>query len=672
MARLVIVLIAATPFLFWFFWRRRKRRGDDKRSDRGPTTSATADEISTAVIGVERSSDALRLEQLEKEVDENAGEEPDRKQAAVFDIATSIHPQQKSDASVPQKAESHDRSEVSGVKVVGSNPSGWNEQLAPEASDQILSSASSQASPEHEDSKADIGISGISGQYSSEKPAVSRTATVSPGNDVQMEHPVPENEVGQIAAQPFEDELTQTTDVVERAQRPEDTKEAFGEDIEKAPARYRPPSQKPPRQASAERANQQAERAALSGVAREIRVRLRFDRFGFCEIRLLPERTPDLDNEVEVKSGGLSLRLVAQEDWYEDLQLDDIGDRLRQGLELKGNLGDHRRARWLLSGRDIYVLASHPRASYFVSTNRLVLGRSHVVLCVVELLQQVEAILNEAGCQDYTKLDESHGVPSGWVGIRGVSPTKAIALDLGIDQFYALKPAPDIEIELEGGVCLRNSVWLAGYPPRIKLLGQPNGAEKVVIDGKQADRTAEGFLVVEGYNLPGQHSIYCEGLSCSCSYSIEEAPDSWQAWPAYHFAEADICGPLIQLTPEGTGRRVFSVPMSNPLLPGAEPGQIFQCSSRSVARWKGLVPFDVVWALPAQPLQSDKKTARILQYADAAVAPRRSSRKPGLAWVNAILDASRKGLRIENGSPESAVRWSDYKKAARSIWRAAR
>ena len=29
----------------------------------------------------------------------------------------------------------------------------------------------------------------------------------------------------------------------------------------------------------------------------------------------------------------------------------------------------------------------------------------------------------------------------------GVSPTKAIALELGSDPFYAIKPAPDIEIE---------------------------------------------------------------------------------------------------------------------------------------------------------------------------------------------------------------------------------
>jgi hypothetical protein len=294
------------------------------------------------------------------------------------------------------------------------------------------------------------------------------------------------------------------------------------------------------------------------------------------------------------------------------------------------------------------------------------------VLCGADLLHVVEAILIEAGCEGYTRLDESHGVPSGWVGLRGVTPTKAIALNLGSDPFYAIKPTPDIEIDLEGGICLRNSVWLAGYPPRIKLLGESTGTVRVLIDGKEAQSTAEGFVIVDGYDTSGHHSVYCEGLSCSCSYSIEEPPDSWEEWPAHHFPQADICGPLVQLTPETVSGRLFTGPMSNPLLLGAEPGQIFRCSPRNVALWKGYVPFYVVWALPAQPLQCNKKTARILQFANVPVALSKPGRKPALLWSNAILDASRKGLLIENGSSDSTARWGDYKKIARNIRRASR
>ena len=459
------------------------------------------------------------------------------------------------------------------------------------------------------------------------------------------------------------------TSPVERAAATNLVMQSVSTDAEESPSRYRPPPQRLPRQAA--RPVTSSSGRPTSDLALGIRIRLRFDRFAFCEIRLLPERMAEMDNEVEVKTGGTSFHLVAQEEWYEDLPFDNIGDRLRQGLELKGLLADHRRVRWLLTGRHIYVLASHQRASGFVSTTRLVLGRSHVVLCAAELLQQVEGALNEAGCQGYTKLDEAHGVPAGWAGLRGVVPSRAVPLDPGIDPFYAIKPAPDIEIELEGGVCLRNSIWLAGFAPRIKLLGDTSAPVKALIDGKEAIARGDGSLAVDGYDQPGQHFVYCEGLSCSRSYSIEEPPDAWDEWPAYRFGQAEICGPLVHLLPAAAGRRIFSVPMSNPLLLGAEPGQIFRCSPRSVRSWKGFVPFDVVWALPAQPYICDKKTARIIQFSQIPlVLP--SSKKHVLGWCAAILEASAKGLQIENASSDGMLLWKEYKKAARNLRRAAR
>ena len=187
---------------------------------------------------------------------------------------------------------------------------------------------------------------------------------------------------------------------------------------------------------------------------------------------------------------------------------------------------------------------------------RLLLGRSHVVLCVNSLVGEVETVLKEAGCQGYSKLDEAHGLPDGWAGFRSVSPTNAITVETGIsDPFYAVKPASDIEIEFEAGVRLRNSVWLAGYPPTIKLFGQPGAGIKALIDGKEAVPAEGGSLVVDGYGLPGSHSVYCGGVSRS--YSVEEPPDSWEAWPAYQFGEAKICGALVQLPAEDAGRPSF-------------------------------------------------------------------------------------------------------------------
>jgi hypothetical protein len=451
---------------------------------------------------------------------------------------------------------------------------------------------------------------------------------------------------------------------------PEPAEEHFDDGTQKTLSRYRPPVQKPPRPAPTPPVDRTTARGSSSEVTLEIRVRLTLDRFYFCTVTFLPGRTAELNDDVVVKLDTASLQLVAQEDWYQDLSFSETGRYLRDGFELKGVLSDQRQARWLLKGRDVYVLAFHPRANGFVSATRLLLGRSHVVLCVSNLVGEVETVLKEAGCQGYSKLDETQGLPDGWAGFRGVSPTSAIAVETGIsDPFYAIKPASDIEIEFEAGVRLRNSVWLAGYPPKIKLFGQPGAGIKALIDGKEALPAEDGSLVVDGYGLPGSHSVYCGGVSRS--YSVEEPPDSWEAWPAYQFGEAKICGALVQLPPEEAGRPAFTVPMSNPLLIGAEPGQVFRCSARSVALWRGFVPFDVVWALPAQPLTCNKKFARILQFADKPLMPLRAGIRP-LVWCSAILDASRKGLRIEGGSAQSAERWTEYKKTARSIWRSRR
>ena len=479
------------------------------------------------------------------------------------------------------------------------------------------------------------------------------------------ETPIPSIEA---AADGTSDATTKAEEL--RAQNAEDRN---AEQAEMVPVRYRPPRQRPPRQSGLAGGEKKTRGTGLAqSAAMEIRVRLTFDRFGFASLGFLPERVPDLDEEIEVTDGKAHLQMVAQENWYQDLQFPDAGERMSHGIELRGLLSDHRLLRWRLSGRDIYVLAGHPLANGFVSAPRLLLGRTDVVLCTDVLASEVETVLGEAGCRGYSKFGEAQGLPAGWTGFRGVRPAKAIALELGSDPFYAVKPAPDIQIELEGGVCVRNSVWLAGYPPRIKLFGETQVAVKVLIDGKESQKTSEGCLTASGYDLAGEHSVYCAGLSCSRAYSIEEPEESWDSWAAYSFSEADICGPLVQVKEHATHKVPISVPMSNPLLIGCEAGQVFQCSSRKAANWKGFVPFQVAWALPAQPLTCDKKTARILQFSAARpVLPERPAKSES-RWCNAILDAARKGLRIDNGSGDSSACWAAYKKVAQNIRRGRR
>jgi hypothetical protein len=169
MTLLVIVLITATPFVFWFFRRRTKRRSDEERSENRPTISnPIADEINTAVIGVERSPDRPPLEQTEEELGEDARGEPESKQPAAFEVVSSAQRQQELDASALQKTESHHRDEANGAKLIEDDPARSNEQLA--NSDHVVPPTSNQTSLEDEKPRADIGIFGISGQYSSEKP----------------------------------------------------------------------------------------------------------------------------------------------------------------------------------------------------------------------------------------------------------------------------------------------------------------------------------------------------------------------------------------------------------------------------------------------------------------------------------------------------------------------
>jgi hypothetical protein len=436
--------------------------------------------------------------------------------------------------------------------------------------------------------------------------------------------------------------------------------------------RYRPPTQKSPRTASTRTRSEEPNGKRSSESALDIFVHLTFDRSSFCTIGFLPKLAPELGEEVDAMSGKEAWRLLAQEDWYQDIQPEDMGDRLRYGIELRAMSADQRPVRWQLKGRDFCVLAGHPRASGYLSTPRLLLGRTDVVLCINEMASEVESVLAAAGCEGYTKIGESLGVPAGWVGFRGVLPTKALSLDSEVDQLYALKPAPDIEIDFEGGIRLRNSIWLAGYPPQIKLYGQTNSAGRILIDGKEAERSADGSLIADGYDQVGDHSVYCEGQSRSRTYSVEAPPDSWDRWTSYRLERDSVCGPLVQLESKGVVSKPITIPMSNPVLVGSEPGQIFQCSARSVGRWRGFVPFDVVWALPAQPFTSDKRTARIIQFADKPIAPVNLETKRTVSWCNAILDASRKGLRIESDYSDSSVRWREYRNAARKLQRARR
>jgi hypothetical protein len=241
--------------------------------------------------------------------------------------------------------------------------------VEPQVAVQALTAAPDNASPQETVPLAQISADVLVLEPKSTTPAVAESGDERPRDEAILKT--------------ADDDLRQDI-----AQRPEE--------IARELPRYRPPVQKTPQPAREKARTVSEDRAASSTsstIELGIRVHLTFDRIGISSIGLLPERTAGLDSEVPVKLGGKPFLLLGQDDWYEDLYPEDAGVYLRNGVELKAVLAGERRVRWLLSGRDLYVLASSKLARGFVSTNRLALGRSHVVLCAAELLEKTEALL---------------------------------------------------------------------------------------------------------------------------------------------------------------------------------------------------------------------------------------------------------------------------------------
>ena len=417
-----------------------------------------------------------------------------------------------------------------------------------------------------------------------------------------------------------------------------------------------------------------------------IQVRLIFERGGYCSVSLLPQRLRGLPEQLVVSNQGGDVELVALEDqWYQDVVPANLGDLLRNGIVWKDS--DTGR-KWLLRGREVFVLAHGSSHRGFVSCPKLSLGRSHLVLCTATILGPVEDALRAAGCDHWSQLGEDDGAPSGWRVLREVVPQKAVPLSANDDILNILRPLPEIEIALEGGIRLAYNTWLLGYPPAILLYGDRERNEKVLIDGLEASASEDDGYTAPGWDIQGHHQVFCSNINRR--YSLVRSQENWSYWPANSCAldssqgderRFEFCGPLVRpvaIDGRTYQRRVVSVPATNPVLLGAGSGEIFFARSRPdvrAAQCLGLPPFDPVWALPHEPLRCDKRTNRILLVGDPAAGDINASREPAgsdrdiKGWCSLILDANRKGLSVEPSSPATDHLWLQYKRVARRIWR---
>jgi hypothetical protein len=473
----------------------------------------------------------------------------------------------------------------------------------------------------------------------------------------------------------------------------------------RAPARRRAPQYRPPSGAASvsRQPPTAARRDGLGANGEEetatttrglpIEVRVLFVRGGCCRVTLLPKRRAGCPEECVASSmNGEALELVAlEEEWYQDVVPENLDTILRDGtVWATPDNGQE----WTLAGREIFVLAAGTTHRGFVSCPRLTLGREHVVLCKTTRLVDVEGALESAGCARPTVLRSEDGTPLGWGLVsdvdragqpRGLVPTVAVSIKDGGDILDVLRPLPEIEISLEGGVPLGYSSWLAGFPPAVRVRGDAQHVQHVLIDGNEATLEDNGTFSAPGWDDPGTHQVWCSNMSRG--YSLVRLERSWEHWPAYVFSSAGgnrlgICGPLVRpLAAEDIlgavtgGFEAGSVPHNNPILLGAIPGQVFVAIARRDvrgARCLACPPFEPVWALPAHSLRCDKASCRILlmDSPDSAATPGGVGAGQVSQWCSLILDASRKGLSVEPA--EGRELWNQYRRFARNLWKKTR
>lgn len=423
-----------------------------------------------------------------------------------------------------------------------------------------------------------------------------------------------------------------------------------------------------------------------------LELRIQFDRTGFCNIALLPRRASSSPECLTIVGPTRDHELVAlQDEWYADVTPDELPGILEEGVrwidqdEARGYV-------WTLTGRDVFVLSARNDISGFITRPCLELGREHVVLCRASIRSEVASAITAVGGDTNDEIGESLGVPQGWTMFRHVTPERAVESPPSADILNALRPLPNVRIEFEGGIRLKRTEWLEGYPPKIRVYGL-GAAAAVQIDGEAALCDAEGTYNTPSSSSLGKHSVWCQGKSRS--YTIAPFVASWSPWKAFTVpvsakpqSTLSICGPLVRVDAKAeSGIFPLSVPETNTVIVGANPGEF--SIARRASSLRGLpciasTSFRAVWALPDNPLGCDKQRIRVLFVggeSDHDVGPLSShaprttqehaprTTQEAIKWSRAILDSGRKGLTLEPESEEIRRLWRTYKRLARTIWR---
>lgn len=446
-------------------------------------------------------------------------------------------------------------------------------------------------------------------------------------------------------------------------------------------ADYRPLSPVSPTGPSRPRRPANIRPAPNTNVDLRLRMQLVFGRGGGVRtLALVPDRREGMPDEVEITGMQGELCLTEPlENCYQSVPLVDAGNALRHGVEWLGNV-DERHWRWVLTRRELYVLAPGEEfgLSGFVSTARLLLNARHVVLAMAHLRNEVLSALAETGsATPEVNDDTTPGVPSGWLLFRDFTPTRAVPMRDDAHILNALCPLPDIEPHFVGGIRLERRTWLAGFPPRIHFTGALGDDFRPMIDGQPAQPATDGAFEAPCWDSTGEHRLWF-GSQIE-TYALRTMDERWEPWRAHDFgAGTAICGAMTH-PPAEVHRQQVQVPVTNPLLLGARPGEVFHCHPPNDGRCESvrtLVPFAPVWALPFGPSHADKQSARILLFHPTEPVidiqlPRgnRTTRHALVAWIQAIRQAECKGLVLAADGEESKALWRRYRNAAKQLRR---
>jgi len=334
-----------------------------------------------------------------------------------------------------------------------------------------------------------------------------------------------------------------------------------------------------------------------------------------CQVSLLPSRVAEFDEEIEVNGpNGKEIWSACQDEWFSDISPANIGLLLEKGGEWEALHKGEIQLRWVLSIREIYVLAPSSTICAFVSAPRLILCEDHVVLCTKRQEKFVKDALTEAGCTEPSVISGNNGVPTGWVLFHSVCPTCPIEHEKEAGIFNILRPIHDLKIILGGGIRMTHSIWINGHPPQIRIRGTIDDKIEVKIDGKVAVADANGNYTVEDWDSPGRHTVFCGGVTQS--YELVDGLQDWQGFEAFTYCPnpertegqyVSICGPFVAEN-DGMSEAVLT-PSCNALLLGATPGQFtfypWQYDTRS-SEYLAIAGFPVTWTLPTNPLQCNK------------------------------------------------------------------